>query len=259
MKIGFFDSGIGGLTILRAVREHLPEYDYVYYADSANLPYGDKREEEVFELTKAGVMRLFNERAVLVIVACNTASAQALRRLQDSMLTGVYKDRRVLGVIIPTVEAIEEMKVGRVLLIGTARTVHSEKYPLELGKINPSTELLSESMPTLVPLIESGDLTAALRDVQKVVDPKIGKIDTLVLGCTHYTVLKDDLRALYPNLTIIAQDEILPPKLKAYLSRHPEIEKKLGKHGSIKVLDSGEGARTSTFKKDLVRRLTGGE
>lgn len=254
MKIGFFDSGLGGLTILKAVRERMPKYDYLFFGDTANVPYDEKSESEIFELTKAGVVRLFNEGAVIVIVACNTASAESVRRLQDSILEGVYKDRKILGVIIPTVEELEALGAKHVLLIGTERTVKSEKYTRELMRLAPGVVLDSRATPALVPMIEAGDIAGAAHVALGLIDHMKGRVDTLVLGCTHYTVLKEPIRKAHPGLRVISQDDVIPVKLEEYLGRHAEIERKLSRRGTVTIMESKD-APVSEFKRGLLKSL----
>jgi glutamate racemase len=255
MKIGFFDSGLGGLTVLRAVHDFLPKYDYIYFGDTANLPYGDKTEEEIRTLTRKAIEYLFNAGALLVIVACNTASAEALRVLQDTMLEGEYKDRRLLGVIIPTIETLIEEQAKKVLLIATVRTIESMKYAKELEKISSKIHLDNKAIPVLVPYIETGAIESAFRKVEETIQEKIGEIDTVVLGCTHYSVLKERLRETFPNLKIISQDEIIPQKLKEYLDRHKEIENRLTQNGTVRIVESNRRGEMSEFKKDLLSSL----
>lgn len=226
MKIGFFDSGLGGLIILKSVAKELPEYDYEFYGDTAHLPYGDRTEEEIFTLTKAGVEQLFMRGCALVIIACNTASAETLRRLQDTILVGEWKQRRILGVIIPTVEAVAATNHTKVALFATKRTVESGKYDRELKKIISSVTLVSEALPALVPLIEAGkhDEAVALITLQTQRVKKVGAT-AIILGCTHYCLLKEAVRAVLGGAgEVISQDELIPRKLKDYLFRHPEIE-----------------------------------
>jgi len=231
MKIGFFDSGLGGITILRSTLRQLPYYDYVYYGDTANVPYGDKSEEEIVELTERGLQFLFDNDVVLGVVACNTASAETLRKLQDTFLAGDYPDRRVLGVIIPTIEELIESGARRALLIGTKRTIDSHKYQQELKKRNiTDIQFSAIATPTLVLKIEAQKVEDALKDCTEAIESRVGEIDTLVLGCTHYTELKKGLRELYgKRLMIMSQDEIIPRKLTEYLLRHPEIENQLSR------------------------------
>ena len=240
MKIGFFDSGIGGLTILNAVRGVLPEYDYLFYGDTKNVPYGDKTEEEIRTLTKSAVEYLFDRGAGLVVIACNTASAESLRKLQDTMLDGAYSDRKILGVIIPTIETIIDADSKTVLIIGTNRTVNSQKYNRELEKQNSSVKLITIATPTLVPLIEANQLQDAYDDLKTVVEDQTGEVDTVVLGCTHYTVLKNQLKSDFPKLKIISQDEVIPDKLKTYLENHPEIKLRLTKGKNLETFITGD-------------------
>jgi glutamate racemase len=231
MKIGFFDSGLGGLTILKSVVKELPEYDYYFYGDTKNLPYGDKTEEEIYFLTRAGVEHLFNKGCILVIIACNTASAETLRVLQTELLFGEYKDKKILGVIIPTVEAIVEADKGQISLIATKRTVDSKKYDLELVKrVGDRIKLVSSATPSLVPLIELGDIQTAANIAMDTLKDGKNKAGLIVLACTHYTEIKSNLRDHFSDsVTILSQDEIIPPSLKKYLKNHPEIESLINK------------------------------
>lgn len=254
MKIGFFDSGLGGLIALKAVAKALPQYDYEFYGDTANLPYGDKTEEQIFELTKAGIVHLFNRDCLLVIVACNTASAETLRRLQDGFLKNEYPDHRVLGVIIPTVEELVKADIEHALLVATKRTVDSRKYEVELGKLLTKAPLITScATPELVPLIESGEHEAALQSLINTIKIK-GEVDGVVLGCTHYSLLKDDLRKEFPAFTVLSQDEIIPAKLANYLSRHPEINSKLSEGGTRNVYLTDNSSRYD----HIIRELLGG-
>ncbi len=242
MKIGFFDSGLGGLTILAATRAHLSRYDYVYYGDTAHLPYGDKSEEEIFAYTKTAILHLFEQGAALVIIACNTASAETLRKLQDTILEGEYVDRRILGVIVPTVEALIATSAKRVLLIGTRRTIASCKYERELEKHRVTDIVLhTHATPELVPLIESDNFHDAYTYVEKLLTPWVGEVEALILGCTHYTTLKEHIRTYFKNaFQVISQDEIIPPKIEEYLTRHTEIESRLSRNGTLEILLSKE-------------------
>ncbi len=237
MKIGFFDSGLGGLTILRSVAQGLPQYDYEYYGDTANLPYGDKTEEEIYELTRAGMQHLFERDCMLVIIACNTSSAETLRRLQDNFLVESYPDRRILGVIIPTVEAVVGSGLKQIGMLATRRTVESHKYERELMKFENAPVLTAVATPGLVPRIEAGEIDHALALAGAVVDALVSDhgITGLILGCTHYTTLKEGLAARYPTLMLFSQDDIIPAKLTSYLEAHPEHEGRLGKGGSRNI------------------------
>ncbi len=252
MKIGFFDSGLGGLTVLKTVRVLLPQYDYVYYGDTANLPYGDKSKEQVLTFTRKAMKYLFEQDALIVIVACNTASAEALRILQDTMLVGKYAERRLLGVVIPTVEALVEHDVKNALLIGTLRTINSRKYETEIDTLATRIHLSSQATPHLVPYIETGDINSAKEKVKSVIESKIGEIDTVILGCTHYTVLKDFIRKEYPSLKVISQDEIIPQKFFEYLERHMELRKKLSENRTLEIVLTREDERYEQIKWDLL-------
>jgi glutamate racemase len=229
MNIGFFDSGLGGLIILKAVAKALPQYDYVYYGDTANVPYGDKTEEEIYTLTKAALTELFLRDCLLVIVACNTASAETLRRIQDMFLVSEYPDRRVLGVIIPTIEEVVKPHYKKALLLATKRTVESSKYQKELDKLGDTTQLISIATPELVPFIELGEIEIAAKSAIATIERNgVGDGDVVVLGCTHYCLLKDSLREHFgPAVTIVSQDEVIPQKLTTYLEQHPEITSRL--------------------------------
>jgi glutamate racemase len=250
MKIGFFDSGLGGLTILKAVRSHMPAYDYIYYGDTANLPYGDKTEGEIYELTKVALEYLFDHGAILVIIACNTASAETARTLQETILVGNYADRKILGVIIPTIEKLIECGSQRVHLIGTKRTIGSAKYELEINKSSEEIVLTSKATPELVPLIEAGEHEAAHHVLRGILTEVDSDIDTLILGCTHYTTIKEYARRHFAG-TVISQDEIIPEKLKNYLEAHHEIENRLTREGSIEIVLSEKNARYEKNMNEL--------
>ncbi len=237
MKIGFFDSGLGGLLILQAVVRELPQYDYVYYGDTANLPYGDKSEEEIYEFTKVAVEELFSRDCILVIIACNTASAETLRRLQDTILIGPLSNRRILGVIVPTVEVVAAAKPKRVVLMATKRTVESGKYERELKKLDPALELISVATPGLVPRIEAGQDAEAIAMAKAVLEAEAREGSVVILGCTHYTLLTEALREHFgDSRMIISQAEVIPSSLKDYLARHREIVSRLSKLGSRTII-----------------------
>ncbi len=235
MNIGFFDSGLGGLLILKAVVKQLPQYDYIYYGDTANLPYGDKNEEEIYNLTKNAIEELFKRNCLLVIVACNTASAESLRRLQDTFIKESYPDRRVLGVIVPTMEALLDSGKKNALLIATKRTVESSKYERELQKLDDSIRIVSVATPQLVPLIESHQINEAVTAAAASIAAR-GEGEVAILGCTHYVLLKESLRKKFPELTFISQDEVIPAKLTNYLERHPEITSRLTDTGKREIV-----------------------
>ena len=236
-KIGIFDSGLGGLIIARTIRRAMPEYDYVYYGDTKRLPYGNKSHNAVFEFTREAVDYLFRkENCAIVIIACNTASARALRQIQQEYLPKNFKDRRVLGVLIPAAE--EASRYKKVGVLATLGTVSSQTFPIEIKKLNSKTKVFQNPAAMLVPLIEEGENILAKPFLLKYLQAfKNKNLDALVLGCTHYPALKKEIKKLIPkNLKIISQDEIVPKKLKEYLTRHPEITKKLSRGKSVKIL-----------------------
>jgi glutamate racemase len=237
MKIGLFDSGLGGLTILKAVVKELPQYNYIFYGDTANLPYGDKPEAEIYELTRMGMQHLFEGGAALSIIACNTASAETARRLQQEFLPAEYPDRKILGIIVPTVEELVFDRPTRAMLIGTTRTVESGKYQLELDhKGNGYTMLIQIATPELVPLIEADEHTRAAEIAISTIETQAGESEVVVLGCTHYTEIKNQLRTHFgESKRIISQDEVIPAKLANYLLRHHEISARLTHGGERSI------------------------
>ncbi|MEI7709100.1 MAG: glutamate racemase [bacterium] len=237
MKIGIFDSGLGGLIIAKAIREAMPEYDYVYYGDTKRLPYGNKSHDLVLQFTREAIDYLFRkEDCAIVIVACNTASAQALREIQQKYLPENFGDRKILGVLIPAAEVAS--KYERVGVLATIGTVASNTFPKEIIKLNDKVKVFQNAAPMLVPLIEEGENSKAEPFILEYLKPLIeNNIDALILGCTHYPIMKEEIKKNIPsNVKLISQDEIVPGKLKEYLSRHPEISKNLSKNGEVKLL-----------------------
>jgi|SRR3989344_1947266 len=233
MKIGIFDSGLGGLIIARAIIKRLPIYDYIYLGDTKNLPYGEKRPGEIYQHTKNAVDFLFKQNCQLIVIACNTASAWALRKIQQKYLAKNYPNRRVLGVVIPTLEVADDnhrrKKIG---VIGTTATVKSHIYKKELLKLDKGAKIIEIATPDLVPLIEQNSLQKAQKTLQLYLRPlqKQG-IEALILGCTHYPILKKACRQILgKKAAVISQDEIIPKKLGNYLKRHKEIAGKLSKN-----------------------------
>lgn len=253
MKIGLFDSGLGGLLILKAVAKELPDYDYEFYGDTANLPYGDKSEANIFELTKKGVEHLFSKDCLIVIVACNTASAETLRRLQDEFLALEFPQRKILGVIIPTVEEVVDSKLSSVLLIATRRTVESLKYEMEFSKLPEAPAIISIATPALVPLIEMGEVEAALEEALNVIK-EAGEIEGVILGCTHYSLLADKLveNLALQNLQVFSQDKIIPAKLRTYLENHPELESQLSREGKRNIFLTDSSTRYDAIIQELL-------
>ncbi len=250
MKIGIFDSGLGGLIITRAIKKAMPLYDYVYFGDTKRLPYGNKSHEAVLEFTRQAVDYLFRqENCAIIIIACNTASARALRQIQHtrSLILPLGKGempkaegvRKVLGVLVPAAE--EASKYKRVGILATLGTIASNTFPVEIKKMNKQTKVFQNAAPALVPLIEEGANALATPFLLKYLRPFMNKkLDALVLGCTHYPILKKEIKKViqekFPKIKIISQDEIIPKKLEEYLARHSEITEKLSKNRSMKIL-----------------------
>lgn len=229
--IGVFDSGYGGLTILSKIRETLPEYDYIYLGDNARAPYGTRSFEVVYEFTRQAVTKLFEMGSHLVILACNTASAKALRSIQINDLPHLDPARRVLGVIRPTVECIGNITRSRhVGILATSGTIKSESYPLEIHKLFPDIEVSGEACPLWVSLVENNEAQGGGTDyfIRKYIDELLAKdrdIDTAILGCTHYPILLPKIRQyMPPGITIVSQGKLVADSLKDYLRRHPEID-----------------------------------
>lgn len=237
-KIGIFDSGLGGLYVARAVRAAMPTYDYVYLGDTLNVPYGGRSFNAIYNLSESAIRFLFEQHNCdLVVIACNTASVMALRKLQKEFLVQHYPDRRILGVIVPTLESATELGSTQIGLIATEYTVRSKIYDEEIAKITPRAHIFGQPTPLLVPLIENrGDkyIDMVLADY---LEPLIDKgLDSLILGCTHYIEIKDKVRELTKHrVRVLSQDEIIPPKLKEYLSRHPEMEERLSQEGKFDI------------------------
>ena len=239
--IGVFDSGYGGLTILSKIREALPEYDYIYLGDNARTPYGTRSFEIVYEFTLQAVNKLFEMGCHLVILACNTASAKALRTIQMNDLPNIDPDRRVLGVIRPTAECIGSMTQTRhVGILATAGTIKSESYPLEVHKLFEDIKVSGEACPMWVPLVENNEASGEGADffIRKYIDNLLAKdrqIDTLVLGCTHYPILLPKIQKFIPQgVKVVAQGEYVATSLKDYLHRHPEMDMKCTREGKCR-------------------------
>lgn len=260
--LGVFDSGFGGLTIFKELVKELPQYDYIYLGDSARAPYGNRSQELIFKFTKQAVDYLFKQGCQLIILACNTASAEALRKIQQEWLSDYYSERRVLGVIRPTAEEASNGK--RVGVIGTEATISSQAYINELKKINPDIKIFQQACPLLVPIIEAGEHNWEGTDLilKKYLAPLLKEnIDTLVLGCTHYPIIKNKIkRIIGPSIKIISQEEIIGPKLADYLKRHPEIEKKITKSGkriflTTDLTDKFQKLGSQFFEKEIYPKV----
>ncbi|MBE6323544.1 MAG: glutamate racemase [Bacteroidales bacterium] len=267
-KIGVFDSGYGGLTILEKMRHALPQYDYIYLGDNARTPYGTRSFEVIYEYTWQCVRHLLlHENAALVVVACNTASARALRNIQQLDLLKIWEQdgsdvRRVLGVIRPTVERVSAFTRSKhVGVLATPGTVASESYILELEKQDPSLIVTQEACPMWVPLIENAEHTGDGADyfVKKYVDEILCRdpeIDTLILGCTHYPLLRKKIEAALPaGVHVLAQGDLVASALTDYLERHKALEEKLDKNGTCEFLTTEHPEKfrqsASVFLNDL--------
>ncbi len=244
MRLGIFDSGFGGLTIYRAIRDRLPAYDYVYLGDNARTPYGHRSFETVYRFTAQAVRFLLARDCALVVVACNTASARALRTVQQKLLPALAPDRRVLGIIRPSVEALARHRGrGTVALWATPGTVSSDSYGLELAKLRPGLRLVQVACPLLVPLVESGELEGGGLDYflrkywAQTERAAEAPVEALLLACTHYPLLLPGIRQVVPvGVTVLSQGEIVAPSLEDYLRRHAEIESRLARRSRTEFL-----------------------
>lgn len=237
--IGLFDSGYGGLTILEKIRELMPQYDYVYLGDNARTPYGTRSFDVVYEFTRQSTEKLFSLGCPLVILACNTASAKALKNIQQNDLPKWNPDRRVLGVIRPTTEKVGLITQSRhVGVLGTVGTIQSESYPIEIKKLYPDIHVTGQACPLWVPLVENEEYANEGADyfVKKYIDQLLNKdslIDTIILGCTHYPLLLQKIQQHLPKgIQIISQGNIVAESLKNYLQRHTALEKNLTQRGT---------------------------
>lgn len=241
--IGIFDSGYGGLTILREIRKIMPQYDYLYLGDNARTPYGTRSFDVVYEFTIQAVRYLFKQGCHLVILACNTASAKALRSIQQYDLPSLAPNRRVLGVIRPTVEVAGDIsKSHHIGIMATPGTVRSKTYELEIAKLFPNFQVTSEACPMWVPLVENEEYNTPGADyfVRKHIDNLLQQdpqIDSVILGCTHYPLLRDKIRQWMPdNIHIIEQGNYVAQSLKDYLSRHQNMSEHITTDGTIRYL-----------------------
>jgi len=234
-SIGIFDSGFGGLNIMKGIVKELPRYNFVYLGDTARVPYGTRSKEVVYEFTTQAIDFLFNHNCELIIIACNTASSDALRKIQQGYLPKKYPGKRVLGVVIPVAEqAALETKNGRVGVIATPATVKSRAFARELIKANATIKVFQNACPLLVPIVEAGEKNSEVTNIllKKYLKPLVDKkIDTLILGCTHYGILRNTIKKIVgSNITIVCEEKIVAKKLKDYLHRHPEMDKRLEKN-----------------------------
>lgn len=247
--IGVFDSGYGGLTVLKEIVNRLPQYDYIYLGDNARAPYGTRSFETVYEYTLECVKKLFEMGCPLVILACNTASAKALRNIQQKDLPLIAPEKRVLGVIRPTTEIVGQYsKTGHVGVLGTNGTISSCSYPIEIKKFYPEMIVEQEACPMWVPLVENNQIESEGADyfIEQNLRQLLSKdkqIDTIILGCTHYPLLINKIKKHLPQgITLLSQGDIVADSLRDYLKRHAEMEQKLSKGKSLEFFttDSAE-------------------
>lgn len=238
MCIGVFDSGLGGLHILRSIVRALPQYDYAYLGDTARAPYGHRSQETIYEYTKQAVDFLFNHDCGIIIIACNTSSSEALRKIQKDHMKNYGPEKKILGVLIPAAEeAVQKTKNNKICVIATEATVSSNAFLRELIKLNSGVRVFQNACPLLVPLVEAGRQNSP--EIQTILEeylrPLVSKkIDTIILGCTHYGILENKIRKIIgPNIALVSEARVVPKKLKIYLEKHSELEKTLSKKSII--------------------------
>lgn len=245
--IGVFDSGLGGLTVLKEIHARMPEQDYLYLGDNARAPYGTRDFETVYQYTLQAVRWLFGQGCPLVILACNTASAKALRTIQQRDLPGLAPDRRVLGVIRPTTEVIGDYTdSNHIGILGTQGTVDSGSYKIEIAKFFPDVHVHQQACPTWVPLVEQGLYDSSEADVEigkclRLLAEQSPLIDTILLACTHYPILYPKIRKALPShIQVVSQGEIVAESLQEYLQRHPQMAERISRSGSLKFCTTGD-------------------
>lgn len=241
--IGVFDSGYGGLTILHGIRQVLPEYDYLYLGDNARAPYGSRSFEIIYQFTRQAVLKLFEYGCELVILGCNTASAKALRSIQQHVLPETFPDRRVLGVIRPTVEVIGDLTKSRhVGILATEGTINSRSYEMEIAKLHPDIKVSGQACPLWAAIVEADEADSPGADyfVKKRINQLMRKdplIDAIILGCTHYPLLMNSIVKNIPDgVRIVPQGQYVAESLKDYLIRHPEMECRITREGTCRYL-----------------------
>ncbi|MDP2655198.1 MAG: glutamate racemase [bacterium] len=238
MCIGVFDSGLGGLHILRSIVRALPQYDYVYLGDTARAPYGHRSQETIYEYTKQAVDFLFKHKCGIIVIACNTSSSEALRKIQEEHVKNYGHEKKILGVLIPAAEeAVEKTKNNKIGIIATEATVSSNAFVRELTKLDTHVKVFQNACPLLVPLVEAGKQNSP--EIQTILEEYLRpltnkKIDTLILGCTHYGILENKIHKIIgSNITLISEARVVPKKLKVYFEKHSELEKTLSKKSVI--------------------------
>lgn len=255
-KIGIFDSGLGGLTILKKIVKLMPNREFLYLGDNLRAPYGEKMPEEIFKHTLAGVKWLFDNGAEIVVLACNTASANALRRIQQEFLPFKHPDKKVLGIIIPTVEELEKFsRSGHIGILATSATVASGVFEKEMAKRNPRIRIVSQSGGKLVDLIEQNNKAELLAKIKEITEKLLGRdklIDLIVLGCTHYTLIAEEIKQILPkNIKIISEDDIVATKLLNYLNKHEKILKKLNNKSSLNFYTTSASEQTKKLMAEF--------
>jgi len=249
--IGFFDSGVGGLTIMEEAHKLMPEYSTLYLGDSLRAPYGEKTHKELVAFLQQGATWLFDHGCSLVIVACNSASASALREVQQTWLPQ-HSGKKILGVIRPTVEAISSKGFKRVLVLSTEATAESGAYPAEFKKINPNTKIISHACPTWGPMVEQG--FAGSVNMQQEVRRELARVretyDAVLLACTHFPYVKSEVEDAVGAIPVFNQGDLVAQSLKEYLTRHSEVEKNLKKHGHYAYFTTGDPVLASRIASD---------
>ena len=247
--IGVFDSGYGGLTILKEIVQQLPAYDYIYLGDNARAPYGPRSFDTVYHYTLECVQWFFQQGCELVVLACNTASAKALRTIQQKDLPQIGPAKRVLGVIRPSTEIIGRYtQTNQVGILGTTGTVQSQSYPIEIAKFFPDIKVHQHACPMWVPLVENNEYAQPGADyfIKKDIDSLLAAapgIDTVLLACTHYPLLKDKIRQFLPeHIQLVTQGEIVAASLAEYLQRHPGMEEKISRNGQTRFFTTDSTA-----------------
>ena len=256
--LGFFDSGFGGLSVVREVRKRLPKHSLVYLGDNARSPYGGLPAETIYRYTMEGIVELFHRGADIVVLACNTSSSVALRRIQQHHLAVHHPNKRVLGIVIPTAEEVSRLSETKVIgVLATEVTVNSYAYPQELHKIDPNVTVIQQACPRLVPMIEAGELENIDGEVRTYMDQLLEqdeRIDTVLLGCTHYALIESTIRELAPaKVRVVSQGAIVAEKLADYLERHPEFEQWMDLSGKSTFLTT----KYSENMKTLATRFYG--
>lgn len=258
-SIGIFDSGYGGLSVLTEVQKKLPQYDYVYLGDNSRSPYGARSFEQIYEFTLQGVQKLFEKGCNLILIACNTASAKALRQIQQNDLPKISSEKRILGIIRPTVEIIYKLsQTGHIGILGTEGTIKSKAYEVEIHKIDPSLVVVGNPCPMWVPLVENLEAINPGADyfVKKYIDQILAKdsqIDTLILACTHYPMLYPKIKEYVPkHINIISQGKYIALSLERYLERHLNIKESLTQNEKTIYLTTEDAEKFSTMASVLI-------